>query len=120
MKDFIFENLDVYKKSLALSIEFCRISVKFPFHYGRIKDQVIGAFISIPLNIAEGSGRETSKDKINFYKIARGSSFECIPLIEICLNLGLISELKAKEYRENITDIAKMLNGLIKYQKSKS
>lgn len=113
---FIFEKLDVYQKSLEFSIIVSQLCSKFPVIYSRISNQFIGAVISIPLNIAEGSGRKSSKDKINFYKIARSSSFECIPLIDICYSLNLLSKDQREEYRDLISDISKMLSGLISYQ----
>lgn len=118
-EEFIFEKLNVYKKSLDLSIEVCKLCSDFNFKYSRIRDQFIGAIISIPLNIAEGNGRNTNKDKINFYKIARSSSFECIPIIDICFNMKLISESEREELRRCIWNISKMLSGLVKYQSCK-
>ena len=116
---FIFENLDVYQLSLELSIEICKAVSNFPFKYSRIRDQFVGAIISIPLNIAEGNGRGSGKEKINFYKIARSSSFECIPLLAIIQSLGLIDREKVLEYRQKIKRISRMLSGLITYQKTK-
>ncbi len=117
--EFIFEKLAVYQKSLKLSIEICKICSDFPIKYSRISNQFIGAIISIPLNIAEGNGRKTSKDKSNFYKIARSSSFECIPLLDICFTLGLIDERNRQETRQSISEISKMISGLISYQLNK-
>lgn len=99
MGEFVFEKLEVYKRSLKLSIEIAKVASNFDYKYSRIRDQLIGAIISIPLNIAEANGRGSSKDKINFYKFARGSCFECIPIIDICLNLKLINESNALKYR---------------------
>lgn len=117
---FIFENLDVYQLSLELSIEICRAVTNFSYKYSRIRDQFIGAIISIPLNIAEGNGRGSSKEKINFFKIARSSSFECIPLLSIIQALELLNNEKVIEYRQKIKRISSMLSGLINYQKSKN
>lgn len=116
---FIFENLDVYKRALKLSIEAIKKAKDFDYKYSRIRDQFIGAIISIPLNIAEGNGRFGSKEKSNFYKIARGSTFECIPIISICVSLGLLSEKENENFRQELNDIAMMLSGLIRYQKNK-
>ncbi|MDO8686776.1 MAG: four helix bundle protein [Candidatus Berkelbacteria bacterium] len=116
---FIFENLEVYKKSLDFSVEICKLTSVFNYKWQRIRDQFVGAAISIPLNIAEGNGRTGTKDKINFYKIARSSSFECIPLISICLKLELINEKEFSEFRNEISEISKMLSGLINYHRNK-
>lgn len=119
MEEFIFEKLNVYQKSLQLSIEICRLCSDFSIKHSRIRDQLIGAIISIPLNIAEGNGRKTKKDKINFYKIARSSCFECVPLSEICYSLKLIDSDLRHEIRARLSEISKMLSGLIGYEKNK-
>lgn len=117
-KEFLFEKLNVYQKSLNLSIEVCKVISKVPYEFGRIRDQLTGSVVSIPLNIAEGSGRSSSKEKANFYRIARGSGFECIPLLSITSSLNLISKEQTDKWRENIREICMMLSGLIKYQQT--
>ena len=119
MGEFIFEKLEVYQRSLKFSIEIVKIASNFSYKYSRLRDQLIGAVISIPLNIAEANGRGSSKDKINFYKFARGSCFECIPILEICLNLELIDNKKALKYKQEIKENTSMIYGLIKYQNSR-
>ena len=111
---FYFEDLKVYRRSLQLAITICKIASKFPFKFSRMRDQLIGAAISAPLNIAEGSGRKSIKERSNFYKISLTSLFEMIPLIEICLNLNLINQNLYDNLRKEITELAKMINGLIK------
>lgn len=111
--EFFFEKLSVYNKSLIYSIDLCNIASDFPYKFSRIRDQLIGAGISIPLNIAEGSGRKSSKEKSNFYKIARSSLFECIPILGICLNLNLIDRNQYVKFKERSVEISKMINGLV-------
>jgi len=118
-EEFIFENLEVYKQALEFSVEIAKEASKFPIKFQRIRDQIIGASISIPLNIAEGNGRGSSKEKINFYKIARASSFECIPLLVICEELELFSEEQSTKYRMTVAKISRMISGLISYQKAR-
>jgi len=111
---FYFEDLEVYQRSLTLAIYICQTASKFPFKFSRIRDQLIGAAISVPLNIAEGSGRKSVKERTNFYKISITSLFEIIPLLEICLKLNLIEKEKCDKFRKEATELAKMINGLIK------
>jgi len=111
---FFFEDLETYQRSLKLTITLCKIASKFSFKFSRIRDQLIGAIISVPLNIAEGSGRKSIKEKRNFYKISLTSLFECIPLLKICLELNLIYKEDYKNFRGEITELAKMINALIK------
>ena len=59
-----------------------------------IVDQLSRAVLSIPPNIAEGNGRNTIKEKVQFYKTARGSLFECIPILQLIAELNLISEVE--------------------------
>ena len=111
---FFFEKLDVYQKSLGFAIDLCKVASNFHYKFSRIRDQLIGAGISVPLNIAEGSGRKFEKEKRSFYKISRTSLFECIPILEICLNLNLIDKSQHKDFRGRAEEISKMLNGLIR------
>lgn len=115
---FNFEKLKVYERSLKFSIELCRKASNFPFKFSRLRDQLIGAAISVPLNIAEGSGRKTIKDKANFYKTARASIFECVPILEISYKLNLIDEDYLKRFKQEIMEISKMLSGLMTYLSS--
>jgi four helix bundle protein len=112
-EEFFFEKLKIYQRSLEFAIKLCKIASTFPFKFSRIRDQLIGAGISIPLNIAEGSGRKSKKEKANFYNISRTSVFECIPILEICLRLKLIEENNYRYLRKEATEISKMINGLI-------
>lgn len=111
---FFFEDLKVYQRSLKIAIALCKDVSKFSYKFSRIRDQLMGAIISVPLNIAEGFGRKSVKEKKNFYKISLTSLFECIPLLEICLELDLINKDDYERFRREITEIAMMINGLIK------
>jgi len=108
---FNFQKLNVYQKSLAVSIDLVKIAIKFPNVYRRITDQLIAAIISIPLNIAEGSGRATQKDRNQFYRIAKTSAYEVIAILDICDNIKLINNT---DFFERIEEICRMLSGLIK------
>lgn len=116
MEGFIFENLLVYKKSLALSVDLVKMATKFPIMYSRLRDQLIGAATSIPLNIAEGSGRVSFKDRNNFFRTARASSFECVAILAICHEMGLVANDFLNDCRLEISNISKMIFGLIKSQ----
>lgn len=113
-EEFFFEKLEVYQRTSKFATKLCKIAAKFPMQFLRIRDQLIGAAISPPLNIAEGSGHKSIKEKSHFYKISRTSLFECIPILEICLNLELITEKAYQEMRNEVVELSKMLNGLIK------
>lgn len=112
---FLFETLDVYKKSLAWleqAEEICKRARGIATN--NLLDQFSRAALSIPLNIAEGNGRWHKPDKRQFFWIARGSVFECIPVLHVLWKIGLINETDLAAHRSKLDDLAKMLTGLIK------
>jgi len=103
------EKLDVYN----VSIEFMAIAVKIanniPRGYSSLADQLKRAAWSIPLNIAEGCGKNTPNDKKRFYMIARGSAMECAAIIDVCRELGFENEQIFKQGKVLLTRIVAML-----------
>jgi four helix bundle protein len=112
---FLFENLDVYKKAVNLADKIGELTKDFPKGNYYLADQLNRASLSISTNIAEGNGRFHKADRNNFFRIARGSAFECVPIIEICKRKSLITEITHGNLRDEIENISKMLSGLIKY-----
>ncbi len=112
---FPFENLDVYKKSLSFveSVESLIVDLKGKISYS-LQDQLSRAALSIPLNIAEGNGRWHKGEKRQFFWIARGSAFECVPIIQVLHRKVLIDENQYAGYYEQLDVIAKMLTNLVK------
>jgi len=77
-----------------------------------LSDQMRRAAVSIPSNIAEGQGRNSDKEFVNFLSIARGSLWELETQVELCERLNYINiDLKSKVL-ELTTEISKMLNAL--------
>lgn len=109
----MFENLDVYRKSIDFIDEVTNLTGGFPRGYYFLTDQLNRASLSIATNIAEGNGRFTKKDRKHFFIIARGSVQECIPLLEIARRKGLIEESVISGCRDQLEVIAKMISGLI-------
>jgi four helix bundle protein len=72
------------------------------------------AVISVPSNIAEGWGRELSKNYLQFLRIARGSLMEVETMVLISKNLNFISEKEFIETQNKIEEVGKILQGLIK------
>lgn len=113
---FDFEKLTVYKYSKELNKSILNLlREKRNFDYS-LKDQLKRASISISINIAEGSGRFSKADRKNFYIIARGSTYECVSLIEIFLEEGYISVSEHQPLYNKLEEISKMLLGLINSQ----
>jgi four helix bundle protein len=117
---FNFEDLDVWNISLDLAEKIYSLSKSFPKDesYG-ITSQLRRASLSISLNIAEGKGRYSNKEFKQFLFVARGSLYETITLLKMCLRLRYISD---KEYENLIADserIQSKIAGLLNYLKSK-
>ena len=83
------------------------------------KDQITRSGLSIPSNIAEGSERETNKERANFLNYAKGSAGELRTQIYIGMDISYIDSKQGKEWINETEEISKMLYGLIKSIKAK-
>jgi four helix bundle protein len=79
---FSHERLTVYHRSLEF-IEFVDNILISKSDKLSVFDQLDQASTSIPLNIAEGTGKYTLKDKCRYYDIARGSALECAACLDV-------------------------------------
>ena len=110
---FLFEKLRVYQQSLQVADEIRVLLSKPVPGNGAIADQLRRASMSIPLNLAEGTGRWHPKDKKQFFWIARGSVNECIPLLRLAVNQDMISPLEYARFCSSLDLIGKMITRLI-------
>lgn len=110
---FDFEKFPVYQ----LSNRFYSMVCSSIFIHKKLdislKSQLRRASSSISLNIAEGAGKYSRKDKKNFYIIARGSANECVAILQLLKIEGIISESTYKELYIDLLTINKMLSGLV-------
>ena len=112
---FKFETLNVWKKSIKYCNEMINISSKLPYKYrNSFSDQLLRASISIPNNIAEGSGRCSIREINHFYNIAKGSTYETVNLLLLLKENKLLEPIKYLEDYNKAEEICKMLSGLIK------
>jgi len=106
-----YEKLDVYR----CSIEYLQMAFNIMNHVEKsnhvIRDQLKRASLSIPLNIAEGSGKVGVQDKKRFYAIARGSAMECSAVMDV-LGISKIidSTNEIDEAKHLLLRIVKMLS----------
>ena len=110
---FAFENFPVYIKSEGTYSELKDLFKDKDIN-SNLRDQLYRSITSIMLNIAEGAGKSGKKDKKNFYTIARGSAQESVAIIRL---LKLEDSIEISKYNivySNLTEISKMLSGLIK------
>ena len=116
---FSFEGLKVWQKAIDFAEGVIRLidRLETPRKHYRLIEQLEAASTSVAMNIAEGKGRQTTKEFIQFLYIARGSLFEVITLLTILDRLGWITESLVENYRQMAEEICKMINALIKSMK---
>ena len=83
----------------------------------RLVEQLESASTSVAMNIAEGKGRQTTKEFIQFLYIARGSLFEVITLLIILQRAEWIKKERVMHFQQLAEEITKMINSLIKSMK---
>jgi four helix bundle protein len=110
---FSHEKLIVYQEALKF-IEFTNKIFMDKLPKLSVYLQLDKASTSIPLNIAEGTGRFTNRDKSHYYDIARGSALECSACLDVILKKKMISEELANEGKKILIEIVSMLIGLTK------
>ena len=113
MKSSNYKELKVWQKAMDLTVEVYKLVKLLPNEETyALSDQMRRAVVSIPSNIAEGQGRNSDKEFIQFLSIARGSLWELETQIEICLRIGYIDQSLATNTNNLIAEISKMLNAL--------
>lgn len=116
---FSFEQFPVYQKAETFYLTIVSQILRQTNIDYIIRDQLNRASLSINLNIAEGSGRHASGEKRHFYLIARGSANECVSILKMLSKLHLIAPDSYDSLYIQLTEISKMLSGLIKnFEKS--
>ena len=113
MDKFAFFDLRVYQEAKLLVKEVYLLMDKFPkWENYALSDQLRRAVISVPSNIAEGSGRVSTKEKTHFIEYAYGSLTETLCQLDIAHDLGYISDEEFVNEKERINVIGKQLFGL--------
>jgi four helix bundle protein len=115
---FNFEKLEVWQLGMDVVENIYKISKLFPIaERFELTSQIKRAALSIPLNIAEGSGRKTKKDFCHFIRIAIGSVLEVVTCLKIALNENFIEN---KDYQEVELLLEKVYYKLVALEKSLS
>lgn len=113
MDKFTFFDLRVYQEAKLLVREVYSLMDNFPkYETYALSDQLRRAVVSVPSNIAEGSGRFSIKEKIYFIEIAYGSLTETLCQLDIAHDLGYINDKEFEDEKERIDVIGKQLSGL--------
>ena len=113
MNIFSFENLKVYQISRDLVKYIYIIQNSFPKEERySLCDQVRRAAVSITANLAEGSGRQSIREKIHFIEVAFGSMTEVFCELQTACDLNYITTDQFDSLRPKFKEVAKMLSGL--------
>jgi four helix bundle protein len=114
MEGFDHERLDVY----GVAIEFVGLAdaivERLPRGRAYLADQLHRASMSIPLNIAEGAGEYSRKDKARFYRMGLRSATECAAILDVCRRLELAETPRLDAGRALLLRIVSMLTRLIR------
>ena len=110
---YSFEKLKVWQEAKKLVVDVYHLLDNFPkFEKYALCDQIRRAIVSVPSNIAEGSGRRSLKEQIHFLEIAYGSLMETYNQLQISIDLTYITEESVEAIKPSIDAVAKMINGL--------
>lgn len=105
---------------MEIAKEIYQLCGTFPsFEKFGLGSQMCRSVVSIPSNIAEGAGRNTKKEFVNFLHIAQGSLSELDTQLELAKLIGYVEESKWEALDSRLNKVDKMLTGLIKSQKAK-
>ena len=115
-----FKELEVWQKAHHLVLQTYRVTDGFPDKekYG-IVSQVRRSAASVPANIAEGFGRRTTKELLQFLANANGSLEETRYFLLLSCDLGYLAKERYAELEKDCTSVAQMIAALVRSLKSR-
>jgi four helix bundle protein len=115
-----FKELEVWRRAVQMAAAVYRITERFPpSEQYVLTPQIRRAAVSVSANIAEGWGRGSTKEYIQFLLIARGSLMELLSHFAVAHELECVQQTDLEAIETSIEDIGKMLNGLISSLRAK-
>lgn len=110
-----YKDLLVWQKSLTFANEVIDLidNIQTSRKHYRLFEQLEAAVTSVPMNIAEGKGRNSQKEFMHFLYISRGSLYETLTLLEIFRLRCWIDQDQFHALETKSNQIAKMINSLI-------
>ncbi len=110
---YSFETLNAWQEARKLVVSVYQLLDGFPrFEKYALCDQIRRAIVSVPSNLAEGSGRMSLREQIHFIEISYGSLMEAYNQLIIAADLNYIDEQSLESLKAPIDNVARMLNGL--------
>jgi four helix bundle protein len=110
---FDFQNLPVYKKAKLFHVNCKKIILEKKLDK-YVLDQLGRASFSVPLNIAEGSGKFSKADRKNYFTTARASVFECVAVLDILKDERKLSDSEFEGMLKDADELSKILYTMIK------
>ena len=110
---FDHEKLDVYQDAIAFNAWLAEI-IENLIRVGEVRDQLDRAATSIALNIAEGNGKYSLKDRCRFLDTAHGSALECAAGLDVLVAKRKLTPEQIRPGKERLQRIVRMLVGLLK------
>lgn len=113
---FSYEDLEVWQRAIDWAskiVTLCNDLETGRKHF-RLVEQLESASSSVAMNIAEGKGRYSKKEFVQFLYFARGSLYETLTLLELFSRLGWLSDDNHAGLKDDAIEIARMLNSLVK------
>ncbi len=110
-----YEDLTAWQKAMELVVTVYRVTRTFPKEemYG-LASQLRRAAVSIPSNIAEGKGRFSDKELLQFLSNSRGSAYELQTQIALAHRLGYISDSESRQLADQAASVGQLVNALIR------
>jgi len=116
-----FEELEMWKKSRALTKHIYKITNEKPFYNDHgLKNQIRNSAVSVMSNIAEGFERDGNNEMNQFLYIAKGSIGELRSQAYVALDCGYINEAVFDSISKSSREIGRMIAGMIRYLKNSS
>ena len=110
---YSFETLKAWQESRKLVVTIYKLLDNFPvFEKYALCDQLRRAIVSVPSNLAEGSGRSSLKEQLHYIEISYGSLMESYNQLIIAADLNYIDAHSLEDIKPDIDNVARLLNGL--------
>jgi four helix bundle protein len=108
-------DMEVWQCSINLAVDVYTSTMSLPKHelFG-LCAQMRRAALSIPSNVAEGEGRGITRDRIRFYRIARGSLYELKTQIIISQRLGYMRDEQSGRLLATADSVGRLIHGVLR------
>ena len=112
---FAYEKLEVWNKAIEFTVKVIDIvgDINTNRKHFRLLEQIEASSASVPMNIAEGKGRYSKKEFIQYLYISRGSLYETMTLLEIFRRKKWIPSHVYSQLEKLGIEIGSMIKGLI-------